>query len=60
MEAYLRPLFSYRLYTTIIGQKKKDPGKPKKWKKYSRKNVCFRITYNSLFVCVCVCVCVRV
>ena len=39
MGAYLRPLVSYRLYMTIIWQKKTDLGEIQKSKKYSQKNV---------------------
>ena len=56
MEAYLRPLVSCCLYTTIIRQKKKDLGEIEKIEKYSEKNVYVRIAYN--FWCVCVCVCI--
>ena len=48
MDAYLRPLVLWCLYTTINWQKK-DLGEIEK---YSQKNVYNRTAYNS-FVCVC-------
>ena len=58
MDAYLRPLVSCCLFTTIIRQRKKAIGEIEKIEKYSQKNIDVRIAYNSLCVCVCVCVCV--
>ena len=52
MNAYLRPMVSSRLYTTIIWQKKKAF---REIVKYRQKNVYVKIAYNSLCVCVCVC-----
>ena len=57
MDAYLWPLVSYRFYTTIIRQRKKDfeeNEENKKKKKYSQKNAYVRTAYNPVCVCVCV------
>ena len=54
MDAYLQPLVSCRLITTIIRLRKKDIGEIEKIKKYSQKNG--KVVYNSFCVCVCVCV----
>ena len=48
MDAYLQPLVSCHLYTTIIRQRKKDFGESQKIVKFSKK--------MWLFLCVCVCV----
>ena len=58
MDAYLRPLVSCRLITTIIRQRKNDIGEIEKIEKYSQTNVYDRIAYKTSCVCVCVCVCI--
>ena len=60
MDAYLWPLVSCHLYTTIIRQKKKDFAEIEKIEKYIQKNVNVRIEHNSLCVCACACVCAYV
>ena len=57
MDAYLRPLVSYCLYTTIIRKKKKDFGEIEKIEKLQSKErvhlcVCVCVEYISVSLCV--------